>query len=993
MKVVPAILASLIFAFMASASVQLATQRGSATSPAVNGGGMSLDPIVSADGRYVVFASTANNFVLTTNNTPLTVPPLPVLNVYLRDRASNTTTLVSIDLAGTGGGDADSLPTGLSTNGQFILFESTADNLAPGTSKNINNVFVRDLVNSNTILVSVNTNGVGGNGSSSSEVMTPDGRYVAFSSVATDLVPGDTNGIADVFVRDLQAGTTRCASAGAISQGSYLVLPTSDTPAISADGRYVAFYSSATNLVPGLKVAGEVYVYDLVASHMTWASSGAQSDYQSLTGLPGAISCAPTISADGSFVAFLAGTNANARAIVLRYCLTNNVTDLVNTNAGAPSASYQDTPSPTMTSDGRFIASIANVNGSSGDTAIFLWDAETGTNVLISANAANALPTGTLCESPVISSDGQYVAFLCLGPGLTTNAAGGTEHVYLRNVAAQTTVVADVDTNGVPSGVDDSADPALTADGQSVVFASPNSNLVPGDGNRDYDVFLFNAAAGTMELISARNPLLPCVSAAGLSQLSAAPLSQDGRFLAFASDANDLVAGDTNQVRDVFVRDLLTGSNVMASVNNSGACGNSLSYDPAIDGAGRYVAFTSAATNLVSGAANGALQIYLRDLQANTTTLVSVNSTGTGPGNGDSTSAAISADGSLVMFTSQASNLVAGVSAGTINLYLRNPGTGKTSALTTSGMVCGAMTPDGHFIAFTDTAGSTAGKIYVWDTQLGKRVATNIINVVITSVAISPDGNRLICTGNNKLSAVDRAANQTWTLATGYPHSSIGLRFSADSRYVTYGLAPTAAGTNQVYLYDLQNQTNVLVSHAVGLSSGADGASDSPDISADGRFVIYRSAADNLVAGDTNGVPDVFLYDAVTGGNMLLSSGAYGSVAGNNRSLTPVFSADGQLIVFCSWASDLVAEDFNQTSDVFAFALLYASVTTTNGGSPTISWPASLSQNYIIEYKDTLGDANWRSLPGTVTVIGDRAYLTDGTLTAGQRFYRVRPAN
>jgi len=128
-------------------------------------------------------------------------------------------------------------------------------------------VFVRDLVNGTMILVSANTNGVGGNGDSYSSVMTPDGRYVAFTSVASDLVAVDTNGIPDVFVRDLQSGTTRRVSVGAMSAGATTFANTSDSPAITPDGRYVAFYSLATNLVPGVGVAGEVYVRDLLAGN------------------------------------------------------------------------------------------------------------------------------------------------------------------------------------------------------------------------------------------------------------------------------------------------------------------------------------------------------------------------------------------------------------------------------------------------------------------------------------------------------------------------------------------------------------------------------------------------------------------------------------------------------------------------------------------------------------------------------------------------------
>jgi Tol biopolymer transport system component len=171
-----------------------------------------MDPIISPDGRYVLFASTADNLALTSSNTPFAVQSSPKINVFLRDRTNATTVLVSINLAGTGGGNGDSIPIEISTNGQYALFESAASDLVPGDTNNASDVFVRDLVNGTNILVSISTNGGFANGVSGESAMTPDGRYVAFASTASNLAPNDTNGIRDVFVRDLQSGTTVRAS-------------------------------------------------------------------------------------------------------------------------------------------------------------------------------------------------------------------------------------------------------------------------------------------------------------------------------------------------------------------------------------------------------------------------------------------------------------------------------------------------------------------------------------------------------------------------------------------------------------------------------------------------------------------------------------------------------------------------------------------------------------------------------------------------------------
>jgi hypothetical protein len=201
------------------------------------------------------------------------------------------------------------------------------------------------------------------------------------------------------------------------------------------------------------------------------------------------------------------------------------------------------------------------------------------------------------------------------------------------------------------------------------------------------------------------------------------------------------------------------------------------------------------------------------------------------------------------------------------------------------------------------------------------------------------------------------------------------------------------AGTNQVYLYDFLTQNNRLVSHDANFATAlGNGTSDGPDISADGRYIIYRSAASNLVAGVTGGVLEVILFDAATGSNTVISSGGSGRVAANNRSLAPMFSGDGHTVVFGSWGNYLVAGDFNQANDVVAFAFLYAAITRT-GGNTTINWPASATSNYSVQYKDNLSDPAWQSLTGAVTIIGNRGYLTDSTSASPQRFYRVRLDN
>ncbi|MGA2246294.1 MAG: hypothetical protein ABSH48_14955 [Verrucomicrobiota bacterium] len=976
--------------------LQLVSQRNAALAPSASGGGNSMMPVFGGNERYILFASSANNLALTASNTPFQKAGI-TLDVFLRDRASNTTVLVSVNLAGTGGGDQDAVPVAVSTNGQFVLFESAADNLVPGDTNSASDVFVRDAVNGITILVSVNTNGVCGNGASYSPAMTPDGRYVAFASAATDLVPGDTNGIPDIFVRDLVSGTTRLASVGAMAaNGPYQSL--SDTPAITPDGRYVAFYSSATNLVPDRILGGEIYQRDLVAGTTTWISADAGNLLQSVSGSSNAVSCSLRMSDDGNYVAFGACTNASwpnsataERGLILRYNEASGLTDLINTNAYLQWGPLEAVQNLDMTPDGRFVAYVGNVNGSAGtNTAIYLWDAQSGTNILISANTNDVLPAGDFCDQPVLSTNGQYVAFFSASPALATNASGGGPFVYLRDVAVGTTTLINGDTNAASAGDGSMLALDLSADGQCVAFESALPSMVMNDDNRSYDVFLRDRTNGLAELISARQPSLPSVTGVGACALSSQPISQNGRYVTFASDADGLAPGNTSLAGwDVYACDLFAGTNQIVSVGTLGSAASGISVEPVISGDGRYVAFTSAATNLIAVDTNKSTDVFIRDLQAQTTTLVSVNAAGTGEGNGNSYAPTISADGRFILFVSKASNLTAGSFSGFDNLFLRDQQYGTNYALTKTGKSCAAMTPDGHFIAFATASGAT---VNVWDSQLGGQITNHSVSATPEALAISPDGNRIaIIAGLNPISISiwDRASNTVYSVGSGYViYSHPGLRFSADGRFLTFAMHASAAGTNQVYLYDIQTQSNLLVSHAVNSGAAGNGTSDGPDISADGRFIIYRSAASNLVAGDTNGVPDDILFDTATGTNAILSSGAYGQFFPNNLSLPPLFSGDGHTVVFGSWANDLTAGDFNPYDDVFAFAFLYAAISGSNG-TPSINWPAAVGQTYTVQYKDDLTDPVWQTLPGAVNIMGNRGYLTDSTLTSGQRFYRV----
>jgi hypothetical protein len=286
----------------------------------------------------------------------------------------------------------------------------------------------------------------------------------------------------------------------------------------------------------------------------------------------------------------------------------------------------------------------------------------------------------------------------------------------------------------------------------------------------------------------------------------------------------------------------------------------------------------------------------------------------------------------------------------------------------------------------------------VWDSQSGSRVYTNSTSgISVSAIGISPDGQRIAYSSASQLYASDRVANTNGVFFPYGNASRAGLRFSGDGRFLVY--AAVVSKTNQVYLYDFLGGTNFLVSQSRVSGGAASGNSDSPDISQDGRFVAYRSDAGDLVAGNTNGSVNVFLYDRQSGATTLLSASLWRNSPADNHSLAPVFSGDGQTLVFESWASDLVAQDFNHYEDVFAYSfffsgaipMFYAQMIPGQGPgqNPALTWPTLPGKTYQVQFKNSLRDPNWQNWNGGVTILGNQGYFSDPAPAGGQRFYRI----
>jgi Tol biopolymer transport system component len=389
--------------------------------------------------------------------------------------------------------------------------------------------------------------------------------------------------------------------------------------------------------------------------------------------------------------------------------------------------------------------------------------------------------------------------------------------------------------------------PSISADGRYVAFTSDARNLVPGDTNRVPDVFRKDRLTGEVVRVSVGAGGAQADDESYTSYLTA--ISADGRFVCFTSDATNLVPGDTNDREDVFVRDLVAGTTTRVSVGPGGIEADGDSDRASISADGNRVVFESQATNLLAQSATPA-QIYVHDTAAGLTRIASVDSSGN-HGDGGSSYPAISGDGNVVAFLSHAHNLGLGISPSVItyDFYLHDLGTGETRTGVASPAVLGGL----------------AGALYA---------------------SLDFDGSR--------------------------------VAFWCDDPELVPG---DTNGVGDAYVLDVPTGEIRRVSVS---SIGAEGDAqlDFPKISADGRFVSFESRAGTLVPGDTNASYDAFVHDLETGATTRASvaaDGSQGTLPANGLAgaIARGFSADGRYVVFSGSYEGLVPSDSNGVNDAF----------------------------------------------------------------------------
>lgn len=917
---------------------------------------------LSADGKRVSFNSFATDLTSLSDTNGN-------FDVFVRDVGSGTTTLVSVNSAGTGAGNGGGCQSVISADGTKVVFSSGATDLVTSPAVSFNQIYQRDLTAGVTSLVSINSAGTAsGDNLSGFVTISGDGTTVAFNSNADDLVGFgvDTNFVGDVFLRPVisipdisindvsvnegNAGTTLATFTVTLSAPSVATVTvdfqTMDNTATLADSDYVMATGTVTFL-PGqtskpinVTINGDTSIeptetFFVNLSNPTNATmldgqgvgtitndDGISINDVTLTeGNAGTVTANFTVTLSSASLSTVtvdfatapntatSGTDFVANSGTLTFLpgqLTKPVTvmvngdtlDEINETFFVNLSNATNAPIVDSQGVGTILDDDATVPGSGLPTALVSINLA-GTN---SGNALSQSTIGCVQGRQCMSSNGRFVVFESLATDLTAIPdTNGTTDVFVRDTLLGTTTLVSVNSAGTAAGNSVSGNSVISPDGTKVFFQSDASDLVATDTNGAPDIFVRDLVGGTTTLVSvnvagtdsgnAGSFLFPPFVVA-FCWCAGPAVSADGNRVVFTSSASDLTAiSDTNAGADVFVRDVAAATTSLISVDVTGTFAN-VGIVGAISGDGNKVAFITPSA-LTANDGNTFIDVFLRDLVLNTTTLVSINAAGTGSGNEHSQAVTISTDGTKVAFASRATNLVTGLTDTNAewDVFVRDLGTSSTTLVSLNAAGTGAANSRSGY-------GNTSG----------------------FEVDLSSDGN-----------IITFSSSATDLVATTDTNSA----FDVFVRNVTAG-------------------TTTLVTINAGGTGAANFISGSPVISGDGSQVVFASGSTDLVptpCGSCNG--DIYLRNLGTATTRLISLNSAGTAGGNGGSINGGISADGSTVVFSSFASDLVpfGVDSNGTADVFqrpsvvtpSISINDVSVTEGDAGTVNLNFTVSLS--------------------------------------------------
>jgi Tol biopolymer transport system component len=924
-----AVVWALVGALGAEPAALAETTRASIASDGTPGNGVSFEPILSADGRFIAFESDASSLVLGDTN--------GVRDVFVRDRLTGTTTRVSVASDGTPGNGA-SFVAGISADGRFVAFSSDATNLVPGDTNRFQDLFLHDRQTGITVRVNVASDGTQSDRDTVPSpdrpglrgVLSADGRFIAFESDATNLVVGDGNGVRDIFVHDRVTGaTTRVsvASDGTPGNGA------SFGPALSASGRFVAFESDATNLVGGdTNGVRDIFVHDRETGATTRIS-------MALDGTPAdGPSVGPALSMDGRFVAFRSGAtnlvsgDTNGFFDVFVHDRVSGTTTRVSVASDGAEGKDDDSFFPALSGDGRFVAFPSEATTLvAGDTNgvrdVFVHDRLAGTTVRVSV-ATDGMQSNNESFRAALSADGRFVGYDSSATNLVAPDTNGAFDVFVHDLAVLRVTLSGAGSGtlrSVPAGIECAVDcDQLYVSGTTVTLAAE-----PAAGSR-FDGFGGDpdCADGVVTLTTARlctatftREFTLTVTRVGTGSVASQPPGiacepdcaeayAGGRAITLtptpAPDSVVVGFGGHPDCEDGVVRlmaditctiefadepprpELLVASTV--STGPRGAPSNGRSVNPSLSFDGRLVAFQSNATNLERRCGTSVFdQIFLRIIGTPEPTCVTVAPDGM-PGNGPSSLPALSGNGAVVVFQSAATNLAPGCDNGQSQIILVNLGSGAKTCVSTSpdGLPgdgpSGNPTVDenGRLVAFESLAGNVVpgcgnGHVQIIVVDLVARTKTCVSQAANGVPGDGPSGNPAL-SGDGRTLAFDSTATNLASLC------STGIR--------------------QVFVVDLAAGSLACASVAGG--QPGTGPSVAPTLNGDGLRLAFHSTAPNLAGPCTNGLDQIFVLNRSTGELRCVTVDPDGR-PGDGPSTDPSLSDNGLVVVYASAAGNLVA--------------------------------------------------------------------------------------
>jgi Tol biopolymer transport system component len=429
----------------------------------------------------------------------------------------NDITRINTDALGNQSNGYSGTP-GWSADGRYIIFESEASNLVSGDTNGVRDIFIKDLTTGAVQRVSTSGSGVQANKESGNGSLSSNGQYAVFVSAATNLTSGDSNGVADIFIKDLQSGAVRRIASGA--SGASTTSPVFSPPVFSPDSRYVAF-SSASEFqgVPSANGARNVYTLDLLtgaAQRVSATATGQPSEFGS--GDYGRIAYSP----DGRYVTFTGDRSLS------------------------PGEKLYSSP-------------------------LYMKDLQTGALQRISVDLskfgiASSVRLDSITNAE-FSPDGHYLAFTC-GTSYLIEAFPvilGTvyeHHIFVKDLQTGAIQLASTDSSGKIGHGQSFGNAEFSPDGRYLAFSSDAYNLVSGDTNRELDIFVKDLFTGAIETITVNN--------VRANKGGALPsFSPDGQYIVFQSRSTNLVDGDTNGSTDIFVMKNPLGNSVVTTLGGT----------------------------------------------------------------------------------------------------------------------------------------------------------------------------------------------------------------------------------------------------------------------------------------------------------------------------------------------------------------------------------------------------------------------------------------